>query len=96
LQAIKEKLSASVSTISNKDHFTDQEIVDTDFTTAPEPPPTQQLGGWQIGDCVQFGQTLGAWVIEGFEGALAKLSHAECPGYGSIVQPLAALRRAYG
>jgi len=95
LQAIKEKLLASVSTISKKDHSLDQEIVDTSFTPAPEPTPTQQLRGWQIGDWVQFGQTLGAWVIEGIEGAMAKLSHASCPSYGAIFQPLAALRRAH-
>jgi hypothetical protein len=60
LQAIKEKLSESVSTISNKDHSLDQEIVNTGQTPAPGPLPTQLPGGWQIGDWVQFGQTLGA------------------------------------
>jgi hypothetical protein len=98
LQAVKQKLSDSVSTISNKDQDPNKEIVDTDIPAPPdsEQVPSQQHDGWHIGDWVRFGYSLGTWIIEGIEGTLAKLRHTGCPSYGCIFQPLAALRRAQG
>lgn len=93
LQAIRQKLSESVSTISNKDQSPDQEIVDTRISSPANSFPTDQQEGWQIGDWVQFGQTLGTWIIEGIEGVIAKLSHMGCPDYGCSFQLLAELRK---
>jgi hypothetical protein len=95
LQAIKQKLSASVSTISNKDPVIDQEIMDTGTLPSPKRTFPHQQEGWQIGDCVQFGQTMGIWIIEGIEGTIAKLSHRSCASYGYSLQPVAELRKAH-
>ncbi|WP_008310670.1 DUF3854 domain-containing protein [Leptolyngbya sp. PCC 6406] len=96
LQAIRQKLSDSVSTISNQDQVLNQEIVDTGASNPPDQGATQQEHGWQIGDWVQIEQTIGAWVIDAIEGAVAQLSRAGTPGNSSIFQPLAVLRRACG
>ncbi len=92
LGAVKEKLSQSVSTISNKDQNPSIQIADTPKSSPSE--PTGNGDSWQMGDLVRFGYTLGDWVIERIEGAIATLQHTTYPLYGPILQPLEALRWA--
>ncbi|MEM9151431.1 MAG: hypothetical protein AAGB19_13375, partial [Cyanobacteria bacterium P01_F01_bin.3] len=92
LGALREKLSQSVSTISNKDQNSSIEIADTPQTAPSE--PTAKGDNWQVGDLVHFSHTLGDWVVERIEGAIATLQHTTYPLYGPILQPLEALRWA--
>ena len=82
LQAVRHKLSASVSTISIRDPIPNQEIMDTGSHGALYSRLTPDSQSWQIGDRVQSGQ-----IFRRERCALAKppsmtstqLSHAEYP-----------------
>ncbi len=90
LGAAQEKLSQSVSAISNKDQDSFIAIADTETPTSLEPMASGD--NCQTGSLVRFGYTLGDWVVERVEGAIATLQHATYPFYGPILQPLEALR----
>ena len=91
LNAAKEQLAQSVSAISNEGQTSYIEMMDTPQQPTPEPTTEDK---WQVGDLVRFGHTLSDWVIERIEGAVATLKHLTCQLYGSISQPIEALRPA--
>ncbi|MEL6384512.1 MAG: hypothetical protein AAFQ89_19060, partial [Cyanobacteria bacterium J06626_18] len=77
LGAAQEKLSQSVSAIASKDQNLSIEIADTELPSAPE--STASDDNWQSRSLVRFGYTLGDWVVERVEGAMATLQHATYP-----------------